>query len=97
LQKRVENGDGYTIATFLASARRNEDTIDGQLGKLAVPTLIVWGEQDRLIPLAQGRRFARDIRGSTLHVIPDCGHVPQFECPEAFNQALLHFLSEQAR
>jgi pimeloyl-ACP methyl ester carboxylesterase len=97
LTKRVVNGDGYTIATFLASARRNEDTIDGRLGKLTAPTLVVWGEQDRLIPLALGRRFARDIPGAGLQIIPDCGHVPQFERPDAFNKALLNFLAKPAR
>jgi pimeloyl-ACP methyl ester carboxylesterase len=94
LTKRVENGDSYTIATFLASARRNKDSIDGQLGSLTVPALIVWGEQDHLIPLPVGRRFARDIRGSGLKIIPKCGHVPPFECPDAFNEALLNFLSK---
>jgi pimeloyl-ACP methyl ester carboxylesterase len=94
LKRRVENGDGYTIATFLASARRNKDTIDGRLGALTMPALIVWGEQDRLIPLPLGRRFARDIRGSVLKIIPKCGHVPPFESPNAFNEALLSFLSE---
>jgi len=94
LKKRVENGDSYTIATFLASAKRNQDTINGQLGILTVPVLIVWGEQDRLIPLSLGRRFTRDIRGSGLKIIPKCGHVPLFECPDAFNEVLLKFLSE---
>jgi triacylglycerol lipase len=90
----VENGDGYTIATFLASAARNKDTVDGRLGALTMPTLIIWGEQDRLIPPPLGRRFTHDIRGSALKIIPKCGHVPPFECPDAFNEALLTFLSE---
>lgn len=97
LTKRVEIGDSYTIATFLASAKRNQDTIDGQLGALTMPVLIIWGEQDRLIPLRLGRRFARDIRGSGLKIIPKCGHVPPFECPDAFNEALLNFLAEKAK
>jgi len=48
---------------------------------IAVPTLILWGGRDRLIPLANGERFARDIKGSGLVSFDDLGHVPQEEDP----------------
>ncbi|MDI1274935.1 alpha/beta hydrolase [Polaromonas sp.] len=51
------------------------------LKALAVPTLILWGGRDRLIPLEFGQRFARDIAGSRLVVFDDLGHVPHEEDP----------------
>ena len=94
LTARVVNGDGYTIARFLDSAQHNEDVIDGKLGVLAIPTMIVWGEQDKLIPLSFGQRFAQEILGARLEVIPRSGHVPQVESSERFNELLLSFLEQ---
>jgi pimeloyl-ACP methyl ester carboxylesterase len=48
---------------------------------LRVPTLILWGGRDRLIPPASGDRFHREIAGSRLVVFPDLGHVPHEEDP----------------
>ena len=48
---------------------------------VTAPTLILWGGQDRLIPLANGRRLAADIAGSRLVVFDDLGHVPHEEDP----------------
>jgi len=94
IEQRVASGDGYTIATFLASVKRKDDVIDGRLGGLNMPVLIIWGKSDRLTPLVLGRRYAREIRGSRFKVIPNCGHMPQFECSAPFNEVLLSFLSE---
>ena len=46
-----------------------------------MPTLILWGGQDRLIPPEVAQRFARDIAGSKLVVFDNLGHVPQEEDP----------------
>jgi pimeloyl-ACP methyl ester carboxylesterase len=52
-----------------------------RIPELRIPTLIIWGENDTWIPLANGRRFHREIENSQLAVIPECGHVPQEEHP----------------
>jgi len=59
-----------------------------------MPALVIWGKQDRLIPLSTGDRFAREIHGARSQIIPNCGHEAQIECPGPFNQALLAFLAE---
>ena len=67
-----------------ALVRRVEQGYTGDtqaLGRLKVPTLILWGGRDRLIPLEFGERFARDIGGSKLVVFGDLGHVPHEEDP----------------
>jgi pimeloyl-ACP methyl ester carboxylesterase len=66
-----------------------------KLSALAVPTLIVWGDQDRLVPPAQaeiGRELLPDAR---VHIFPGCGHCPQLECAAEFNELLLEFLNPQ--
>ena len=60
--------------------------------KLKLPTLILWGGKDRLIPVENGRKFAADIAGSQLVVFDDLGHVPQEEDPQRTVQALRKFL-----
>ena len=67
-----------------ALGRRMDQGYNGNvagLKALAVPTLILWGGRDRLIPLEFGQRFARDIAGSRLVVFDDLGHVPHEEDP----------------
>lgn len=67
-----------------ALGRRMDQGYSGDvagLKTLAIPTLILWGGQDRLIPLEFGQRFARDIAGSRLVVFDDLGHVPHEEDP----------------
>ncbi len=58
-----------------------------------VPTLILWGAKDRLIPLEYGRRFHQDIKGSEMLVFEDLGHVPQEEDPERTALAVKAFLA----
>jgi pimeloyl-ACP methyl ester carboxylesterase len=55
-------------------------------------TLIIWGEQDSWIPLKYGHQFHRDIKRSTLAVIPQCGHMPQEEKPAEVADKLYRFL-----
>jgi pimeloyl-ACP methyl ester carboxylesterase len=93
LTSRVMTGDGYTIQRFIDSIAHGDDVLDGKLGAIKQPTLIVWGRQDGLTPLAIGERFNKEIAGSQLVVIDKCGHVPQLEKPAEFNAALLKFLS----
>lgn len=63
-----------------------------RLHEIKVPTLIVHGAKDRLVPLDRARQAHQLIRDSQLHVIADCGHWPQREKPDEFNRLLLQFL-----
>lgn len=92
MAQRIGAGDGYTINMIIASMIRGEDFIDNRLEDIRQPTLIVWGREDGLIPLSDGQRFKKDIPNSTLAVIEQCGHVPNFEKAAEFNTALLKFL-----
>jgi pimeloyl-ACP methyl ester carboxylesterase len=65
------------------------------LAAVRVPTLVIWGENDDLVPLTLGRRLHASLAGARLHILPGTNHFCMFEKPREFNQALLAFLQEQ--
>jgi pimeloyl-ACP methyl ester carboxylesterase len=65
-----------------------------RLGEIACPTLIVWGDRDRLISVRDADEFARLIGNSRKVVFEDTGHMAMLERPAAFNALLKEFLSE---
>ena len=62
------------------------------LAGVAVPTTVIVGEEDRLTPLAMSQEIHALTPGSTLHVIPDCGHLPPIEAPDAMAALLAKWL-----
>ena len=60
------------------------------------PTLLLWGENDLEIPLADGERLHSEIPGSRLIVFLDCGHLPHEEYPEAFTNVVTDFCEPQS-
>jgi pimeloyl-ACP methyl ester carboxylesterase len=69
------------------------DAITSRIPGIKVPTLILWGGRDKLIPLEAGRRFEKDISGSRLQVFDDLGHVPHEEDPARTLAAAMPFLA----
>ncbi len=66
--------------------------LEHQLVAIKAPTLIVWGDQDQLIPPKFAELFHKGIAGSKMVLIKDTGHVPMIEKPDQFNKALGDFL-----
>jgi pimeloyl-ACP methyl ester carboxylesterase len=84
-----------TLRGFLALGGFPQDQVDAlrdDLPSLRSPTLVVWGQQDHLLPVEHGRQLARAMPNAELLVLDDCGHLPQIEASERFNAALLNFL-----
>lgn len=63
------------------------------LSDVAAPALVVWGRNDRVFPLAQGRAAVDRLPDGRLAVIPDCGHLPHVEWPDRFLAAVEPFLA----
>lgn len=82
-------GNRAALAQRLAQMRWNHVE---QIPTLKVPTLILWGAQDRLIPLDNGKHFASDIAGARLVVFEQLGHVPQEEDAPTTVNAVREFL-----
>ena len=68
-----------------------EADLSDLLSRIAVPTLLIWGEQDARSPLSVARQFEAAIPGAKLVVIPQAGHVSNLERPEQFNDAVRGF------
>ena len=64
------------------------------LGRVKVPTLLIWGESDRVVTPDYGRAYSRLIPGSGFELIEAAGHHPEIEQPEAFAERVSRFLEE---
>jgi pimeloyl-ACP methyl ester carboxylesterase len=87
-------GNRAALSQRFAAGRWAADPL--RVRELRLPTLILWGGRDRLIPLRYGEQFHRDIAGSELVVFPELGHVPQEEDARATIEAVRRFLSGMA-
>jgi pimeloyl-ACP methyl ester carboxylesterase len=65
-----------------------------RLGRMDVPVLLVWGRDDKAIPLRLGEEMHRRLKGSRLEVLDHAGHVPNFERAQDFNQLAVDFLRD---
>jgi pimeloyl-ACP methyl ester carboxylesterase len=59
-----------------------------------VPTLVIWGENDNVLPVEHAHKAAEILPNATLHIFDQCGHMPQIECAEEFNDLSINFLSQ---
>lgn len=92
---------GLAVARGLAETVRqmvpdNVEQITGRYAGLAIPVLILWGEHDRIVKPWQGRRLQREIAGSRLVTIADCGHNPHEELPEKTFGLIRAFLAGES-
>ncbi|MGQ9717156.1 MAG: alpha/beta fold hydrolase [Anaerolineae bacterium] len=86
---RAENWDRALWEVTRASHPLN---LPERLAEVTAPALVITGDDDRIVPTEQSIRLAGEIPGAQLVVIPECGHVPQEECPAPFLEALEAFL-----
>jgi pimeloyl-ACP methyl ester carboxylesterase len=68
----------------------------GDPGRVRAPTLLVWGDEDRMVPLASGKRLQRALAGARLEIIPACGHMPHVERPGELLRVVRPFLAAPA-
>jgi pimeloyl-ACP methyl ester carboxylesterase len=85
-------GSGRPAAPYATDAIMEYDFRD-RVGEIACPTLIVWGEDDRIVPVEAADAYERAIPRSRKIVFPDTGHVLMLERPAAFNAVLDEFLA----
>ena len=82
------------IIALAKSAIRNN--LGEELGQIKVPTLLIWGKNDKVTPPFVAEDFHKLIPNSELAFIDECGHAPIMEVPAAFNEILEKFLKAQA-
>ena len=89
-------GDQLAVSRSLFDHQGQSEIVLDRLSDLPVPTLIVWGDSDQIIPVAHAHEAARRVRRGQLAIIPDCGHMPHVERPGLFLEALEPFLAKLA-
>lgn len=89
---RVNDWDKALWELTKASRRPN---FVNKLSSITVPTLVLSGANDNIVPVAQSQRLASDIPGAVLETFPDCGHTPQDECPDLFVKAIGAWLADK--
>lgn len=89
---KMEANDGFTQRSLWSSPKLAGEVVSERLKGITIPTLVVWGGNDELLPLEQGRAYAAGIAGAKLVIVPECGHAPSAEKPKEFLAAALPFL-----
>jgi pimeloyl-ACP methyl ester carboxylesterase len=72
-------------------------TLERFLPRVGNPVLIVWGREDRIVPVACAEQYRRLLPSARLTVLDRCGHAPPVEQPDGFAKLIVDFLSEGAR
>jgi pimeloyl-ACP methyl ester carboxylesterase len=90
---RLSKENAWIIHRAIASMLAGKDATDGLLPGLRMPVLIVWGAEDRIVPLSQGQNIHRLVRQSQLDVFPGCGHLAAGQCTGQVGPQVTQFLA----
>ncbi|MET7603346.1 alpha/beta hydrolase [Streptomyces avermitilis] len=82
-----------TMRALAGDPYMHDPTLRGRLARVLVPTLVLWGESDRIVTPAYGQAYAEAFGDARFEVIPKAGHLPQFEQPEATFAAIDAYLA----
>jgi pimeloyl-ACP methyl ester carboxylesterase len=86
--------NAWVIQRAMASILTRKDATDSMLPQLKIPVLIVWGAEDRILPVSQGETMHRLVPQSELDIVPGCGHLAPKECTAQLGPRVVAFESE---
>lgn len=89
---RIMKSNSMVMHRALDSMVGGKDLLDGKLGRIQQPVLILWGADDNLIPVATGREMAREIPQADLVIFDGCGHLAPARCRNRVSEKTLDFL-----
>ncbi len=95
---QLPNFTDATLATLrnTVSATGQREVLLDRLPQLQMPTLILWGIEDKLLPYSHAKDAIALVQDGSLELFPNCGHLPHVEQPKRFVSTLEEFLSEVA-
>lgn len=88
-QKAIMAANAVALAIYAGSQAMADPTLLTRLSGVAIPTLVLWGESDRIVEPPYGKAYAAAIPGARFEVLAGTGHVPQMETPELVIQAII--------
>ncbi|PKO07597.1 MAG: hypothetical protein CVU41_00020 [Chloroflexi bacterium HGW-Chloroflexi-3] len=80
--------DRWDVGLWEFTKANGENDIDSRITELSMPVLVITGADDKIIPADQSIQFASELPNASLVILPNCGHVPQEECPAEFMNAI---------
>ena len=86
----IENWD---LAFWELSIAGEELNLPDRIPEIKVPVLVVSGQEDEIVPLEDSQRLAEEILGASMVILPECGHLPQEECPIDLLEAIVVFIN----
>jgi pimeloyl-ACP methyl ester carboxylesterase len=93
-QKMLIAYQSLTVLARLVWERPYDPKLAARLYRVQCPVLLLWGDDDRLVPPAYGRAYQKYLPQAELRLIPNCGHLPMFECESAFVEAVARFCAD---
>jgi pimeloyl-ACP methyl ester carboxylesterase len=86
--------DNWDRALWEFTKANGVNDIQDRFSEITIPVLVISGEYDQIIPKEQSIQLAEELTNADLVIIPNCGHVPQEECPELFLNAVDSFMGK---
>jgi pimeloyl-ACP methyl ester carboxylesterase len=83
------------LARFAWSPYMHDSKLRHRLHRIGIPTLFLWGAQDRIVSADYGRRYCAAVAGARFEQIDDAGHLPHIEQPKTFAARILEFVEAQ--
>jgi pimeloyl-ACP methyl ester carboxylesterase len=93
LRKLEKNA--WVIRRSMKAMTNGRDLLDFRLYQISQPMLIVWGAQDKLIPLSAGEAIHKNVPQSVLDIVEGCGHLAPAECPRPVIEGTVDFLKAE--
>lgn len=89
-------GNRAALAAYAGQQSMVDPTLAGRLAAATVPTLVLWGEADRIADPDYGRAYAAAIPAARFQLLPDAGHLPQLETPHELARSIRAFIDTTA-
>lgn len=86
---------GGTAGAAQARALAGRPDVTAKLAALHIPTLVLWGEADAIVPVSVGRALADELPHAHFHMLKDCGHLPTLEKPKEAAALFAEFLHDE--
>ena len=91
---RISKNNAWVIHRAMGAMLAGHDGTDGLLPQLKMPVLIVWGAEDRILPLSQGEKMHSLVSQSILEVFPGCGHLAPGQCTAQIGPKVVEFVKQ---
>lgn len=80
--------EGWDTALWQMTEAEAPESLDGKVGGVSVPALVLAGAEDRIVPVTEAERIAAELPNATLRILDGCGHYAQEECPDLVLNAI---------